>query len=313
MTKFFDVVVIGGGPAGLSGAVVLSRSRRSVLVIDAGEPRNAPAHGVHNFLSQDGMPPAELLERGRHEVRRYGGEIWSGRVVSAARAADGFAVCLADGRQVRARRLLVATGLVDELPDVPGVRERWGRDVLHCPYCHGWEVRDQTIGILATDPRAMHMALLFRQLTRDVVFVQHAAEPLAAEQAQQLAALDIRVVSGPVASLEVEDDQLQGIRLVDGTLVACQAVVVTPKFVAAADVLAGLGLSATPHPMGMGAAVAADATTGRTEIPGVWVAGNVTDLGGTVIASAAAGTLAGAQINADLVSEDAHRALEAAA
>ncbi|MFD7659384.1 FAD-dependent oxidoreductase, partial [Actinosynnema sp. NPDC059797] len=127
----YDVVVVGGGAAGLNGALMLARSRRSVLVVDAGEPRNAPAEGVHGLLAREGVPPGELLERGRAEVRGYGGHVVEGEVVAARRAGDRFAVSLADGREVRARRLLVTTGLVDELPDVPGLRDRWGRDVLH--------------------------------------------------------------------------------------------------------------------------------------------------------------------------------------
>src|SRR5690349_18248231 len=167
MTDAYEVIVIGGGAAGLSGALMLARSRRSVVVIDAGSPRNALADGVHGLLGHDGIPPGELVERGRAEVRGYGGHVVSGEVASARREGPGFVVTLAGGRRVEARRLLVAAGLVDQLPDVPGVRELWGRDVLHCPYCHGWEVRGQAVGVLATGPRAMHIALLFRQLTDD--------------------------------------------------------------------------------------------------------------------------------------------------
>jgi len=148
----YDVVVVGGGAAGLSGALMLARSRRSVVVIDAGAPRNAPAAGVHGLLGREGTPPTELLERARAEVRGYGGHVVNGEVSTVTRDGDGFRVALSDRRAVRARRLLVATGLVDELPDIPGLRDRWGRDVLHCPYCHGWEVRDQAIGVLATGP-----------------------------------------------------------------------------------------------------------------------------------------------------------------
>jgi thioredoxin reductase len=158
----YDAVVIGGGPAGLNGALILARSRRSVVVIDAGEPRNAPANGIHGLLGHDGTPPPQLLERGRSEIRGYGGEVMDGRVTGATREADTFVVELEDGRSLRARRLLVTAGVVDELPDIPGVRERWGHDVLHCPYCPGWEVRDQAIGILAGGPNSTHQALLFR-------------------------------------------------------------------------------------------------------------------------------------------------------
>ena len=185
MMDEYDVVVLGGGAAGLNGALMLARSRRTVLVIDAGSPRNAPAEGVHGLLGHDGIPPAELVERGRAEVRSYGGQVVTGEVVTAARDADGFRLTLADGGSVRARRLLVATGLVDELPDVPGLQERWGRDVVHCPYCHGWEVRDRAIAVLATGPSSVHQALLFSQLSSDVVFLRHRApEPSADEAAR---------------------------------------------------------------------------------------------------------------------------------
>ncbi len=173
----YDVVVIGGGAAGLNGALMLARSRRSVVVLDAGEPRNAPAQAVHGLFAREGTPPAELLERGRAEVRSYGGDVVHAEVVGAAREGGMFVVTLADGRMVRARRLLVTTGLVDELPDVPGLRARWGHDVLHCPYCHGWEVRDQAVGVIASGPMAVHQALLFRQLTEDVVFLAHSVVP----------------------------------------------------------------------------------------------------------------------------------------
>ena len=222
-TDTYDVVVVGGGAAGLSGALLLARSRRSVLVIDGGEPRNASAAAAHGFLSRDGINPLELLELGRAEVRGYGGQLVEGRVSSVAREDVGFTVTLDDDRVVSARRLLVTTGLVDELPDVPGVRERWGRDVLHCPYCHGWEVRDQPVGILASGSRAVHMALLFRQLTPDVVLFTHIAPALTNEQTEQLAARGIGFVTGLVDSLEVVDDRLTGVRLRDGTVVPRQA------------------------------------------------------------------------------------------
>ena len=310
-SKQYDVVVIGGGAAGLSGAVALARSRRSVLLVDAGHPRNAPAEGVHNYLGREGTPPGELLALGRAEVTGYGGEVADGRA-AARREDDGtFCVTLDDGREVSARRLLVATGLVDELPDVPGVAERWGRDVLHCPYCHGWEVRDQPIGILATGPMAVHQALLFRQLSDDVVFFRHTAPELPEEEAVQLAALGVPIVEGEVAGLEVSDDRLTGVRLVSGQVVPRSVAVVAPRFTASADLLAPLGLSATEQEMRgavVGSAVAAD-PTGATAVPGVWVAGNVSDLSAQVVVSAAAGLRAGAMINADLVAEDARLAV----
>lgn len=308
----YDVVVIGGGAAGLNGALQLARSRRSVLVVDAGQPRNRPAAGVHGLLGHDGVPPAELLARGREEVRGYGGEVVAGEVSAAFGSVEsGFTVTLADGRAVRARRLLVTTGLVDELPDIPGLRERWGRDVIHCPYCHGWEVRDQPIGVLASGPLSVHQALLFRQLSDDVVYFR-GETALDDAAAARLAARGIRVIDGAVAAVLIDDDHVTGVRLADGTVVARRALAVGARMTARAGFLADLGLKASDHPSGMGSHVPVD-QTGRTEVPGVWAAGNVTDLSAQVGASAAAGALAGAMINADLVEEETRLAVEAAA
>ncbi|RKT53800.1 NAD(P)/FAD-dependent oxidoreductase [Saccharothrix australiensis] len=304
-----DVVVVGGGAAGLNGALMLARARRSVVVVDAGQPRNAPAEGVHGLLAREGVPPAELLARGRDEVRGYGGRVVSGEVETVTRDGGGFAVALADGRVLRTRRLLATTGLVDELPDVAGLRERWGRDVLHCPYCHGWEVRDQAIGVLGTAVNSVHQALLFRQLSADVTYFAHTAPP-SAEDAERLAARGITVVEGEVVALEVVADRLAGVRLADGTVIPRAAVAVAPRMRARAGFLAALGLRAVDHPSGLGEHVPAD-PVGRTEVAGVWVAGNITDPAAQVGAASAAGATAGAQINADLVAEETRRAVDA--
>jgi thioredoxin reductase (NADPH) len=314
----YDVVVIGGGAAGLSGALALVRSRRSVLVVDDGQPRNAPAAHMHNYLSRDGTPPLELLAAGRAEVTGYGGQIINGSVVTIERLdnqADrsGFRVVLSDETNVYARRLLVATGLVDELPDVPGVRERWGRDVLHCAYCHGWEVQDQAIGILGSGPMVVHQALLFRQLSADVVMFQHTAPALSEAQVEQLAARNIRIIEGEVAALEIQNDRLVGVRLRSGESIPRQAVVVTPRFVARAALLSMLGLETTNYEIAghvIATYIAGDAT-GATSAPGVWVAGNVADPMAQVISAAAAGLKAGAAINADLGTEETARAVAA--
>ncbi|GAA1646176.1 NAD(P)/FAD-dependent oxidoreductase [Saccharothrix algeriensis] len=305
----YDVVVVGGGAAGLSGALMLARARRSVVVIDAGAPRNAPADGVHGLLARDGMPPAELLARGRAEVRGYGGQVMSGTVEDVRRDGDRFTVILAGGRAVRARRLLVATGLVDELPELPGLRERWGRDVVHCPYCHGWEVRDRAVGVLGSGPMSVHQALLFRQWSADVTYFAHLVPPTE-EQAEQLAARGIPVVSGEVAAVEVGGDRLAGVRLADGTLVAREVVAVATRMVARLGFLDGLGLRPVPHPAGVGEHLPAD-PSGRTDVPGVWVAGNAADLVAQVGSAAGAAAAAAAQINADLVTEETAQAVAA--
>ncbi len=309
----YDVAVIGGGAAGLSAAVALGRARRSVIVLDDGSPRNAPADGVHNFLTRDGMPPAELLAAGRKEAEQYGALIVRAEATTARRAGDGFEVTTGDGENIRARRLVVTTGLTDELPDVPGLRELWGRDVLHCPYCHGWEVAGRPIGVLASGPLAVHQALLFRQWTDDLVLFTHTAPPPTPEQAEQFAARDIRIVAGPVERLETADGRLTGVRMQDGSYVARDVVVARPRMVARSALLRSLGLQPVPHPLGAEAGEFIESDrTGLTAVPGVWVAGNVTDLSAQVISAAAQGLTAGATVNWDLVTEETQRAVESA-
>jgi thioredoxin reductase len=303
-----DVLVVGGGVAGLSGAVTLARSRRSVVVVDSEGPRNAAASGVHGLLSRDGIAPGELLRLGREEVAMYGGQVITDRAVAVRRDGERFLVDTASGRRYAARRLLVSTGLADRLPVISGLRERWGRDVLHCPYCHGWEVRGEPIGVLATGPAAVHQALLFRQLSAEVTVFTHTAGDLGEEELERLAARGIGVVDGEVIAVEVEDDRLVGVRLASGRRVPARALVVAPRFEARSGVLAGLGLTAVEHPMGVGCHVESDAS-GLTGAPGVWVAGNVTDLMGGVPAAAASGVRAAAAINADLVAADTDAAV----
>ncbi|MDD7836825.1 NAD(P)/FAD-dependent oxidoreductase [Paenarthrobacter sp. AB444] len=317
--KGYDVVVIGGGAAGLSAAVTLGRALRSVLVIDAGEPRNAPAAGVHGFLSRDGISPKELLEFGRDEARSYGVEVIPGVAVAArstAAAGDGaqpaFEVELGNGRTVTARRLLVTTGLTDVLPDIEGIGERWGRDVLHCPYCHGWEVRNKAIGILGTVPMALHQTMLFRQWSPDItLFLNDVVEPTD-EEWEQLAARSINVVEGKVRSLEITDDAVSGVVLASGKVLPVEAVVTGTRMEARPGVLESLGVQLVEHPMGVGRHVEVNPLGGATSVPGVWAAGNVADLMGQVMASAASGVMAGAAINAHLVAEETRLAVEAA-
>jgi len=312
MTKY-DVIVIGGGAAGLSGAQALVRSRRSVLVIDDGSPRNAPADGVHNFLTRDGVPPREIYAIGRREVEGYGGEFVDGTVATARRDEQGFTVELADGTAYRSRRLLVTTGLTDVLPDVPGLAERWGKDVVHCPYCHGWEVRDQAIGVLATSPMALHQVQLFRQLSDDVTLFLHTSPEPTDEQWEELAARGISVVQGKVEQLEVTDDRITGVRLEGGTVVPRQALAIQTTVRARAGFLADLGLEPTlveSNGVEVGTAVQVDGM-GATQVPGVFAAGNVANPMAQVMPSAAAGLMAGAGLNFDLISEETRLAVAA--
>jgi thioredoxin reductase len=290
-----DVVIVGGGAAGLSAALVLGRARRRVVVVDAGAPRNAPAAHMQGFLSRDGMPPAELLAAGREEVTGYGVEIVDDSVVKIE---PGFFVRLASGDTLSARRTLLTTGVVDELPTIAGARERWGRDLLHCPYCHGWEVRNQPLGVLGTHPAAAMHAQLVRQWSDDVVFFTHETDVSAPERAQ-LDARGIRVVDGEVVRLVVEADRLTGVEVAGGRVIGRTAVFIRPRNVPRPDgLLAGLGVERDTEGL-----VVAD-RDGRTSVPGVWAAGNVVDPRGSVIAAAGAAATAAMAVNADLVQED---------
>jgi len=300
----YDVVVVGVGAAGLSAALVLTRARRSVAVLDAGEPRNGPAAHMQGYLSRDGLPPHELMSIGRQEVRSYGGVIVSDTVVAVAQlSATAFSVELATGERLIARRVLVTTGLRDELPDIPGLDDRWGRDLLHCPYCHGYEVRDKRVGVLGGTPDAVQHALLIRQWTPDVVYFPH-TDIMTPEQAMQLEARAIDVVHGNVSGLVVVDDTLRGVELEDGRVVDRDVVFVRPRLVPNSDLLRGLGCTVND-----GGWASVDAV-GMTSTPGVWAAGNASNPRAQVITAAGEGSAAAIAINADLVNEDTALAVE---
>jgi thioredoxin reductase len=296
----YDVAIVGGGAAGLSAALVLGRARRRVIVIDAGAPRNAPAAHMQGFISHDGTPPADLLRDARAEVLRYGVELVKDRVVHAC---PGFGLSLDGGRTVEARQVLLTTGATDELPDIPGARERWGRDFLHCPYCHGWEVRDQAIGVLGTGPQSVEHAHLLRGWSDDVAFFSH-TEAVPAEQRVALDARGITVVDGPVSELVVAHDRLRAVRLADGRVIERDAVFIRPAVIAHVDSPAAmLGCA-----LGPGGLVSTDAE-GRTSVAGVWAAGNATNPRAQVITAAGEGSAAAIAINTDLVAQDVQFAL----
>ena len=303
-TRTHDVAIVGGGAAGLSAALVLGRARRRVVVVDAGAPRNAPAEHMQGFLSRDGTPPADLLRAARAEVRRYGVELVEDRVVDAT---AGFALRLASGRTVEARQVLLATGAVDDLPDVGGARERWGRDFLHCPYCHGWEVRDQPIGVLGTGPGSVQHAHLLRQWTDDVIFFAH-THPVPAEERARLDARGIAVVDGIVERLVITGDRLRAIRLADGREVARAALFIRPALRAHPDgPAAALGCELLE-----GGLVRTDAD-GRTSVPGVWAAGNAANPRAQVITAAGEGSAVAIAINTELVADDIATTVQQAA
>jgi thioredoxin reductase len=299
----YDVAVIGGGAAGLSAALVLTRARRTVLVVDSGTPRNAPAAHLHGFLSRDGLPPNELLTLGREEVTGYGGHVIEGAVTEVASSGtNSFRLLLADGQQVSARRVLVATGLRDELPDIPGLRDRWARDVLHCPYCHGHEVRDQQLGVLGGSPEAVRYAQVVRQWTGDLVYITP-SDALTTDERAALEARAIRIVEGNAARVLVEHGRLSGVELDDGRAIPCRVLFVSPRFAPNNDLLISLGCDIDDDGWVLAGA------HGRTNVPGVWVAGNVANTRAQLITAAGEGSAAAIAINTDLVDEDVRTAV----
>ncbi|MEU6065255.1 NAD(P)/FAD-dependent oxidoreductase [Streptomyces sp. NPDC047082] len=301
-TDHYEVVVVGGGAAGLSAALVLGRARRRTLVVDAGEPRNAPAAHMQGYLSRDGMSPAEFLAVGREEIARYGVELVRDRAVDVRRDGD-FTVTLASGRGVRARQLVVATGLKDELPPVKGLAERFGRDVVHCPYCHGWEVRDRAFGVLATTPMSVHQALMVTQWSKDVTLFLHrvAGSELAEDDLRRLAAAGVAVVPGEVAEVMAGEDRLTGVRLTDGTVYDREVLFVAPRAVPRTDLLARLGAELRETPFGTYPVID---ERGLTTVPGLWAAGNASGFAEQVVNAASRGHRAGAAINGELLFAD---------
>ncbi|WP_436794864.1 FAD-dependent oxidoreductase [Actinospongicola halichondriae] len=300
-----DVLIVGGSAAGLAAALQLVRQRRSVIVVDAGEPRNAPAAHMHGFLGRDGTPPSALTAAGRDEVRSYGGEVVDGRVVSVARTDDGrFRAELVGGHAIVARKVLAATGLVDDLPAIDGVADHWGSDVIHCPFCHGYEVRDRRVVQVITHPMGLHPASLFRQLTDDLTVVVHDPTGIEEDELSTLRAGGVQVIDAQVHRLVTgADGGIEAVELVGHDPLAADAVVVGPRFRARAEPFVSLGLEPVPHPSGVGDIIETDAT-GATSVPGVYAAGNVTDPSQQVLHAAADGSRVGAMISFALADDD---------
>ena len=309
-----DVAVIGGSAAGLAAALQLGRQRRSVIVVDSGQPRNAPAAHMHGYLSRDGSAPSELTTVGREEVRSYGGEVLAGQASGVTHTDGGrFRVELAGGHSIVARRALIAIGLVDELPDIDGLAERWGRDVVHCPFCHGFEVRDRRIVQIVTHPMGLHTAVLFRQLTAHLTVVLHTPVDADDSELDALRASGVDVHYGPVSRIVTgADGHVVAVDLPDQERIEADAVAVGPRFRVRAEPFAPLGLKPTAHPSGLGDFVETDAT-GATAVPGLYAAGNVTNPSQQVLQAAADGSRVGAMISFSLADDDLRAAVRPSA
>jgi thioredoxin reductase/SAM-dependent methyltransferase len=300
-----DVAVVGGSAAGLAAALQLGRQRRLVIVVDAGDPRNAPADHMHGFLGRDGAPPSELTAAGREEVRSYGGEVIPGRVREVSRTEDDrFRLELVGGHSLVARRVLAATGLADELPEIDGLAAHWGGDVIHCPFCHGYEARDRRIVHIVTHPRGLHTAGLFRQLTGRLTIVLHGGPDADDAELEGLRASGVAVRPGPVSRVVTGDDgRVTAVELADGERIEADAAAVGPRFRARAEPFLGLGLRPATHPSGLGDHLETD-PTGATAIPGLFAAGNVADPSQQVLQAAADGARVGAMISFSLAADD---------
>jgi thioredoxin reductase len=302
----WEVVIVGGGVAGLSAALILARARRRVLVLDSGEPRNRFAPHMHGVLSRDGYSPLQLVEDGRREVRAVDGVVQTAQVTGVQRTAAGFELRTDDGRVVRAGRLIVATGIRDDLPAVPGLAEQWGRGVVACPYCDGYEARGSAIGVLAGSTQGLHVAQLLRAYSSDVTVFTALLGPLPEEDLRALRARGIQVDDRQVTRVVTDGDALTGLELADGTHAALDVVFASGVMVPLDDLLRQLG--AEQADTAFGPWTTAD-PMGRTSVPGLWVAGNSANPGALVPIAAASGTTAALAINAELVSEDVSLAL----
>lgn len=296
-----DAIIIGGSFAGLSAALQLARARRGVLVIDSGLPRNRFAEHAHGFLGQDGRPPYDILREASRQLALYPTVTrMQGEARNARRDEDGFSVTLADGREERAARLVLATGVRDELPPIPGVRERWGRTVVHCPYCHGYEVADRELGVIATSPLSVHQAAMLPDWGPTTYFTQGVFEP-DAEQAAHLAARSVRLERTPVVELLGTAPALHAARLSDGRTVPLGAVFVGSRTEVAGPLAAALGCELEEGPMGHYLKV--DAFR-QTSVPGVYAAGDAANAMQNATVASASGVLAGVGAHQSLVAEN---------
>lgn len=310
MDNHRDVVIIGAGAAGLSAAIVLTRARSDVLVVEDGRPRNAPAAHMHGFVSRDGVSPAEFLEIGRREVTGYGGEFVHARVVDATRKDDDgcFVVTLDSGVMVSTRTVLVATGLTDEFPDIAGIRESWGSAVHHCPHCHGPEVAGRNLVVIGGRMPAMtiHQTALLRRYSDRVTLCPHDINIEKNERAR-LEAFGVRIADGPVSRLQTEQGQLTGIEFDDGRVMECEAVFIAPQPRFNDAILRALGCATAPD--------TGDITVdghGATSVPGVWACGNVVNPRAQVITAAGEASATAIAITSWLLANDIEAAVERA-
>jgi len=302
MDNIADCVIVGGGAAGLSAALVLGRARRRVLLVDAGEPSNAVSHGIGGLLGHDGRPPAELYATGRRELERYPNvQVLTGEVVDVERG-ETFAVRLADGRVEQSRRVLLTPGIDYRLPEVPGIANLWGDKVFHCPFCHGWEMRDAPLGVLASGPRAVHSGLMLRGWSDDIVVLTDGPADLGDEEFGLLDAAGIRVDERPISEVRAAGD---GVEVVfgDGAVLPRGGLMVASTVHQRSALAERLGLRfGEANPLSAEGVWVDD--FGRTSVPGVFAAGDVTVALPQVAAVIAAGAKAAAAVVQSLLADE---------
>lgn len=293
----YDVIIVGGGAAGLSAALVLGRCRRKVLVCDAGSPRNAASHGLHGYLTRDGILPLELLRIGREELERYGVELRSAEVTDACPEDGGFAVTLRDGGVLRSRKLLLATGVIDHIPNIEGMREFYGRSVFHCPYCDGWEVRDQPLAVYGKGTQGAGLSLSLKAWSDDVVLCTDGVPRLRLVDAAKLARHDIPVRTEKIVRLEGGGGQLERIVFWSGESIARRALFLSTGQVQRSPLPVKLGCSMNEK------GTVRTSLAQATGIPGLYVAGDAARDVQFVVVAAAEGAKAAVAINKALQAE----------
>ncbi|NIE59307.1 MULTISPECIES: NAD(P)/FAD-dependent oxidoreductase [unclassified Burkholderia] len=299
MHDHHEVIVIGGSFAGLSAAMQLARARRRVLVIDAGRPRNRFAAHAHGFFGQDGKPPAQIVDEAAAQLAAYPTvQRIAGDVRTAERDADGrFHVTLADGSRASADRLILATGIRDALPALPGLAERWGVSVLHCPYCHGYEVSGQRLGVLATHPLSVHQAILIPDWGPTTWFTQGMVEANP-EEAALLDARGVRIEPSPVVEILGDAPRIDALRLADGQVVPIDALFVGAHTAMASDLAQQLGCAFDDGPLGP--VVRVDALK-QTSVDGVFAAGDASTPMSNATFASASGVMAGVAAHRSLI------------
>jgi thioredoxin reductase len=297
MNNEWECAIVGGGAAGLSAALVLGRARRRTLVIDAGEQSNRAAHGIGGLLGHDGRPPADLYVDGRRELAQYPSvQVVDGRVTGAkTHGGSMFRLELADGSVHHAQRILLAGGMQYESPDIPGLADQWGRSVFHCPFCHGWEARDQALAVLADGDRAVHMALMLRGWSDDVVVVTNGPSGLDDDQYRALAAAGVQVDERKIVEFASRDGALASVVFADGDELKREGVLVASALRQRTDLAAQLGVRLAPPGPVVVDAVMVDQIN-RTSVPGVFAAGDVCAQMPQVASAIAAGSAAAAAI-----------------